>query len=101
MNKIGHDERKAVYEKAVETWGAEAQVWMVLEEMSELQKELYKLRRGKRDLDALADEIADVTIMLEQLRLIFRLNDQVCEHMDQKILRLKDRLGMKKEETEG
>ena len=37
------------------------------------------------------EEIADVQIMLEQLRLIFGLNDLVHEHRDRKILRLKDR----------
>ena len=44
-------------------------------------------------VDALADEIADVTIMLEQLRMIYGLNDAVCDHMDAKILRLQSRVG--------
>lgn len=100
MNHISYEERKAVYETAIEIWGVESQIWMALEEMSELQKEICKLRRGKRDLEALADEIADVTIMLEQLRLIFELNDQVSKHMDRKILRLKGRLDMGKQEAE-
>ena len=33
-----------------------------------------------------------MTIMLEQLRLIYGLNDAVCDHMDKKIARLKSRL---------
>ena len=64
-----------------------------VEEMSELTKEICKIKRGKIDLDALADEIADVTIMLEQLRGIYGLNDAVCDHMDAKILRLQSRVG--------
>ncbi len=94
MNEIGYDKRKAVYEKAICRWGNEAQILMVIEEMSELTKELCKCFRGKGDRDAIADETADVTIMLEQLRLIFNNNDEVCEHIDRKVLRTADRLGM-------
>jgi len=65
---------------------------MVLEEMSELQKEICKAKRGKHDPDALVDEIADVTIMLEQLQVIFGLRNLVFKHMDAKITRLKERL---------
>jgi len=94
MNNVTYDERKAIYGTALERWGAEAQTMMAIEEMSELTKEICKLGRDKGDMDSLADEIADVTIMLEQLRLIYNLNDQVCEHMDSKIRRLADRLGL-------
>lgn len=92
MNNIGYEERRNIYHTAIEKWGMEAQCWMVIEEMSELQKELCKIRRGKDDPDALADEIADVAIMLEQLELMFGLSDLVCKHMDRKIVRLKERL---------
>ncbi len=95
MNAVFYDERKAIYGTAMEKWGAEAQIMMAVEEMSELTKEICKLYRGKGDMEALADEVADVTIMLEQLRLIYDLNDKVCEHMDSKVRRLADRLGVK------
>lgn len=92
MNAISYDERRAVYAKALAAYGAEAQTRMAIEEMSELTKELCKIGRGKRDMDALADEIADVTIMMEQLRMIYGINELVCEHMDAKVDRLNDRL---------
>lgn len=92
MNHIGYDERKKIYYAALKKWGFEAQIWMVIEEMSELQKEICKVERGKRDYDALADEIADTIIMLEQLQLMFGLNNLVSQHMDAKITRLKERL---------
>ena len=93
MNKINYEDRKKVYQAALRKWGADLQTMMAVEEMSELTKEICKVKRGKADLDALADEIADVTIMLEQLREIYGLNDAVCDHMDAKILRLQSRVG--------
>lgn len=93
MNKITYEERRAVYEKALQTWGARNQIMMAIEEMSELTKELCKHFRGRENMEEIADEIADVTIMLEQLRLIFGLNEEVCAHMDMKVLRLQARLG--------
>ena len=93
MNKINYEDRKKVYQAALRKWGVGLQTMMAVEEMSELTKEICKIKRGKMDLDALADEIADVTIMLEQLRDIYGLNDAVCDHMDAKILRLQSRVG--------
>ena len=91
MNKVTYEARKGIYKNAVAKWGAEKQMIVAMEEMSELTKELCKIIRGKKDLEALAEEIADVTIMLEQLRLIYDLNDKVCAHMDYKVRRLQSR----------
>ena len=93
MNKINYEDRKKVYQAALNKWGVDLQTMMAVEEMSELTKEICKIKRGKMDMNALADEIADVTIMLEQLREIYGLNDAVCDHMDAKILRLQSRVG--------
>ena len=60
--------------------------------MSECQKELCKILRGDGNMDHLAEEVADATIMLEQVRLIFNLDDLVCQKMDEKVQRLDDRL---------
>lgn len=78
--------------EAIDRYGTEAQLMMVLEEMSELQKEICKWFRGKRDRDAMADEVADVEIMLEQVKIIFDLHSEVNEHIDRKIERLQYRL---------
>ena len=94
MNKIAYEERKEIYEKALRTWGTQAQIMMAIEEMSELTKELCKHFRGRPNGEEIVDELADVTIMVEQLRLIFGVNDAVCDQMDVKMLRLKKRIGM-------
>lgn len=101
MNKISYEERKEVYTAAIDKYGIKPQMLMVIEEMSELTKAICKFFRApgyvepdEGVIDAIAEETADVTIMLEQLRLILGINENVCEHMDQKIERLADRLGM-------
>lgn len=92
MNHITYEERKAVYEQALAKWGIEAQSQMAIEEMSELTKELCKVYRGARNRRELAEEIADVKIMLEQLLLMYEIGPEVDYHMDLKIRRLEKKL---------
>ena len=92
MNRIDHAARVAVYEKAIARNGALLQAIVALEELSEAQKEICKLLREKGNLEHLAEEVADATIMLEQLRVMFNINDRVCEYMDAKVQRLADNI---------
>lgn len=92
MNKIPYEERVKTYTNALCRYGRNAQMVVALEELSECQKEICKILRGGGDLEHLAEEIADATIMLEQMQLIFTINDLVCQKMDEKILRLENRL---------
>lgn len=88
MNKIGYDQRLQTYTNALIQYGDKNQMVVALEELSECQKEICKFLRGCGNLDHLAEEIADATIMLEQMRYIFCVNDLVSEKMDRKISRL-------------
>lgn len=56
-------------EKALLSWGFDPQMDMVIEEMSELTKAILKYRRDPTEIRAkhIAEEIADVKIMLKQL----------------------------------
>lgn len=93
MNKIDYDTRNVVYNDAIDKYGDRAQTMVAIEEMSELTKELCKWLEGRQDdLDRITQEIADVTIMMEQLRIIFDCNEDVCQEMDFKIERLSKRL---------
>lgn len=85
MNKIPYIERCAVYRKAIAKYGADKQMTVAIEEMSEVIKELCKLKRGIGNRDHLAEEIADATIVLEQMRMLFNLNQAVRDKMDEKI----------------
>lgn len=93
-NKITYEERKVIYEMAITKYSQMNQIIKAVEEMSELTKELCKLlvNDSKYSIEGIAEEIADVTIMMEQLRLIFDINDEVCTTMDSKIRRLENRI---------
>lgn len=97
MNRIGYETRSEVYGIAEHHFGPTNQLIVAIEELSECQKEICKALRGMPDTDHLAEEIADATIMLEQVRLMFGVNEKVCEEMDRKVLRLCDRIGYKPE----
>lgn len=88
MNQIPYEEREKVYTNALVTYGEKMQMVVALEELSECQKEICKFLRGLGNAGNLAEEIADATICLEQMRIIFGLNDIVCQKMDEKVKRL-------------
>ena len=92
MNKISYEERATVYTDALQTFGPNMQMIVALEEMAELQKEITKALRGNLNPMHMAEEVADATIMLEQVRQMFNINEPVCEIMDHKIERLAHRV---------
>ena len=61
---------------------------MVIEEMSELTKELCKELRNRGDVEHIADELADVEITLAQIKSIYDICQTVEEHKDFKLRRL-------------
>ena len=73
------ERRKEIEGRAINTYGEQPQVDMAIEEMSELTKAILKYRRAenknKNEAEYLEDniieEIADVQIMLDQMRIIF------------------------------
>lgn len=89
MNKYTYEERKAVYDAALGKWGAKMQATVAIEEMSEVIKEITKMLRGELNREHMAEEIADATIMLEQVRNMLNINDSVASWMDYKIAELK------------
>lgn len=81
-----------VLQEALDTYGSVMQIVVMMEEMSELQKELCKHLRGKYSPASVAEEIADVEIMLEQMKMLFCCTDDVRNERRRKVERLKDRL---------
>ena len=71
-----------LYQKFTEKFGHRVQIIKAIEEMSELQKELCKyLLTGTGNLTAITEEITDVTIMLDQLKQIFAISEEMINHV--------------------
>ena len=92
------EQKKKILQQAIDTYGADAQILMAIEEMSELMKALckYKRAKGPEDVfsvfDNITEEIADVKIMLEQLEIMFGCHGAVKKWETMKINRLESRL---------
>lgn len=81
-----------VCREALEKYGAESQTLMLFEEMSELIKELCKHARGEDNVRFIAEEIADVEIVLEQMKILHDCAEDVEQWKFRKLRRLKERL---------
>lgn len=84
--------RKKIYEDALVKWGRHNQLTVAIEELSELQKEICKYFRHEGKHEDLIEEAADVSIMLEQIILMFDIEDEVKKVMEEKLQRLKGRI---------
>ena len=82
-----------VYHRALKTWGKNPQMLQVIEEMSELIKEILKnVNRGKDNISDIIEETADVEIMLEQLKCCYNITQEVEDYKKQKLLKIAKRL---------
>ena len=89
---------ESIMRQAIETYGVQAQCDVAIEEMAELTKAIMKLRRVEDDygktqatLDNLLEEIADVDIMIDQMKIMWGPK-QVEECRRKKLERLDRRL---------
>lgn len=83
------EERLKLYERAINIWGVEAQRNMAFEELGELNTILARDRRGRATKEEILTELADVTIMCEQMAVILGYDDYEKE-LDRKLVRLRD-----------
>ena len=84
MNRI----REMILRAAVEHYGRWPQRDKAIEELSELIRALAR----SDDPENIAEEMADVRIMLDQLELIFGNHDRVKQYEYQKLMRLNERV---------
>jgi len=82
---------ESIYLAALSIWGHSSQIDMAVEEAAELIQALQHHRRGRCTNEDVAGEIADMTIMCGQLRLIFGAED-VDAAVAAKLARLERRL---------
>jgi len=84
---------RGLLNKALKEWGTEAQLDMVIEECAELIGAIQKWRRHRVESEKVLEECVDVTLMMEQLKMMLdapTLFDQIKE---KKLARLKNLLG--------
>jgi NTP pyrophosphatase (non-canonical NTP hydrolase) len=89
------DSKEEIFEKAIEVWGIRSQLEMAQEESTELALAIRKFIRQQNDekFDDMIGEIADVEIMIEQLKLMFPgIQEKVDPMKAFKINRLKERI---------
>lgn len=72
----GLDTLERIIERAIKKYGTDSQLNVAIEELSELTKEICKHKRNSSNRERIIEEIADVEIMLEQLKLIFEITEQ-------------------------
>lgn len=99
--EMPYKERAEAYNKIIEYFGEKHQCWKAIEELAELTQAISRYLEADCCLDAeamdniienLIEEIADATIVAEQLRLIFHCNDDVKLAMADKIERTLERM---------
>lgn len=81
-----------VLKNAIAHYGETAQENLCIEECAELIQAINKKHRGKPH--NIPEEIADVEIMLEQLKIINCCRDTVNTIKTEKLMRLSERLGI-------
>lgn len=79
---------RELYEETLRKWGAEAQYDQAVEECAELIATLKHWRRGRVDEEAVAEELADVFLMVGQLSYMLG-EDRVAAAIERKLARLR------------
>ena len=85
-------EKKVILRKALDTYGEMWQIKKLFEEIGEMQEALCKCTDGRDTVEHLAEEIADVRIMLTQMCILHDCEDLADEIMLEKLERLADRV---------
>ena len=81
-----------ILQAALAIYGPDMQKIVAIEELSELQKELCKSLRCADNVGRIAEEIADVQIMLDQMVMLFGCSEETKKWRADKIERLKIRM---------
>lgn len=87
-----------IYKAAIEHYGRETQMLVCMEEMAELIQAICKRLRGYDNFDNFSEEMADVSIMLRQLYMMFPFEGMHADAwwMGEKLERLGSRIAGKK-----
>lgn len=91
-------ERQNILGNALMLFGYDAQIELAIEEMGELLVAINHHKRGRVDVSAVQEEIADVKIAMDQLAMIYG-EEGVSEFEKKKLERLKNRIVIRLQES--
>lgn len=88
------DEYQKLFKDAVDKWGKDAQLNMVIEECAELIQAITKLKRheNEKTIQNVIEEAADVGIMLAQITIIFECGQDIYREKVEKMKRLRAKI---------
>lgn len=84
-------EEKEICADALVTFGKDSQTTMLVEELGELLNAIAKCKRGRASVAEVITELADVSIMVNQMALLFGYTAFIAEKQ-RKLERLKQRI---------
>lgn len=77
---------------ALKKFRFQSQLHVLFEEMAELQNAICKELRGRDSKEHIAEEIADVEIMLEQMKIHYQVRETARRKRRKKLERLRERI---------
>lgn len=97
MNELEYDRKRwetGILHRAIDEYGVDGQLWQTLEELCELGLAICKLHRKKdaKWWDNVAEERADVGIMLDQIDIMLDTKARADAIRTEKLVRLEGRI---------
>ena len=80
-----------LYNRVLNTFGIVNQTFMLVEECAELLNAVAKMKRGRAEKEDIITELADVSIMVEQMAFFYGWDDYKNEK-ERKLTRLEDKI---------
>lgn len=83
------------YQLAIDIFGKEKQFVKTVEELAELAKELCRVANGdmtRTRIEKVAEEIADVEIMLKQVKYMLPVKESIAKYKGIKLIRLREEI---------
>ena len=89
---LSEKKKENIMREAICKYGIVQQQAVAMEELGELCQQIAKMIRGEGSLINLVEEIADVYIVLDELKLIFSLDEkEIDDEINFKLARLNER----------
>jgi len=80
-----------LYNRVLNTFGIVNQTFMLVEECAELLNAVAKMKRGRAEKEDIITELADVSIMVEQMAFFYGWDDYKNEK-ERKLTRIEDKI---------